>query len=343
MAARPREAASAQAAVPKKQASRLLIAAVAVGVVAVFGLTALSGAAWWYFSQRGAPASQPPGPGGTTTSPSASTPPAVTTPAGHGAAEVPQTATPPVLQPAGDVTPSPAAQTGIVPGAGAALTPSQAPPTQGGGAAAPATTPAQPSAPPPPPPAPPAPPAAGPVAAVTPPAADAAVKPPAADAAVKPPAAPPAAGRPSGAPVETGVVPSTAARPGVTQDTVSSFASREAGRGYDPSAASSVQAAVSRINYVLEQYVKALVNADAQAIREFRPSLSPGESALMRARQLKVRLEDVRVEVNGAEATARCRRRVEGTSESGAPMQEDGVAVYRLVRRASGWVIADVK
>jgi ketosteroid isomerase-like protein len=100
---------------------------------------------------------------------------------------------------------------------------------------------------------------------------------------------------------------------------------------------------VSRINYVLEQYVKALVNADAQAIGEFRPSLSPGETALMRARQLKVRLEDVRVEVNGAEATARCRRRVEGTSESGAPMREDGVAIYRLVRRASGWVIADVK
>jgi hypothetical protein len=100
---------------------------------------------------------------------------------------------------------------------------------------------------------------------------------------------------------------------------------------------------VARINYVLEQYVKALVNADAEAIREFRPSLSPAETALMRARQLKVRLEDVRVEVNGVEATARCRRKIDGTSESGAPLQEDGVAVYRLVRRASGWVIADVK
>jgi ketosteroid isomerase-like protein len=160
---------------------------------------------------------------------------------------------------------------------------------------------------------------------------------------VKPLVAPPSAGRPPGAPVETGVVPSTPARPGVTQDTVDSLASREAGRGYDTSTAASVQAAVSRINYVLEQYVKALVNADAQAIREFRPSLSPAESALMRARQLKVRLEGVKVEVNGAEATARCRRRVDGTSESGAPMQEDGVATYRFVRRASGWVIADVK
>ncbi len=138
-------------------------------------------------------------------------------------------------------------------------------------------------------------------------------------------------------------MPSAAKRPGVNQDTVDSLAGKQAGAGYDASTAASVQAAVSRINFVLEQYVKALVNADAEAIREFRPSLSPAESALMRARQLKVRLEDVRVEVNGAEATARCRRRVDGTSESGAPLQEDGVAVYRLVRRASGWVIADVK
>ena len=138
-------------------------------------------------------------------------------------------------------------------------------------------------------------------------------------------------------------MPSNAARPGVNQNTVDSLAGRQAGQGYDASTATSAQAAVSRINYVLEQYVRALVNADAEAIREFRPSLSPGESALMRARQLKVRLEDVRVEVNGAEATARCRRRISGTSESGAPLQEDGVATYRLVRRASGWVIADVK
>jgi hypothetical protein len=41
--------------------------------------------------------------------------------------------------------------------------------------------------------------------------------------------------------------------------------------------------------------------------------------------------------------TLSCRRRISGTSESGAPLQEDSVAIYRLVRRASGWVIADVK
>jgi ketosteroid isomerase-like protein len=129
----------------------------------------------------------------------------------------------------------------------------------------------------------------------------------------------------------------------VSQDTVESLAGKQTGQGYDASTAGSVQAAVSRINYVLEQYVKALVNGDTDAIREFRPSLSPAESALMRARQLKVRLEDVRVEINGGEATARCRRRIDGTSESGAPLQEDGVATYRLVRKASGWVIADVR
>jgi hypothetical protein len=148
---------------------------------------------------------------------------------------------------------------------------------------------------------------------------------------------------PSQPPVETGVAARAGARPGVTPDTVESLAGRQAGEAYDATNAASVQAAVSRVNYVLEQYVRALVNADADAIREFRSALSPEENALMRARQLKVRLEDVRVEVNGTEATARCRRKVSGTSASGAPLQEDVVAVYRLVRKAAGWVITDVK
>ncbi len=181
------------------------------------------------------------------------------------------------------------------------------------------------------------PPAQPPAATIAPPTL------PGGDVAAKPAAAPPAAIRPPGAPVESGVAAPNAARPGVNQSTVDSLAGRQAGEGYDAGTATSAQAAVSRISYVLEQYVKALVNADAEAIREFRPSLSPGESALMRARQLKLRLEDVRIEVNGAEATARCRRRIDGTSESGAPLQEDGVAIYRLVRKASGWVIADVR
>ena len=329
-------AAAAQALAPKKHTSRLLIAAIAVGVVAVFGLTALGGAAWWYYGKRGASGTQPPGAAGTTTAPPASTPPAVTTPALQGKMDAPATATPPAVQPAADVAPATAAQTGTIPAAGSAPPPGQAPPTQTGGAAVEAAVPGQPPAQP------------KPTSPVTPPATPPAVPaapstPPAADTTAKPPVAQPAAVRPPGAPVETGVVPSTAARPGVSQNTVDSLAGRPAGQAYDASTAGSAQAAVSRINYVLEQYVKALVNADAEAIREYRPSLSPAESALMRARQLKVRLDDVRVEINGAEATARCRRRIDGTSEAGAPLQEDGVAIYRLVRKASGWVIADVK
>lgn len=310
-AAKPPQPAAALAPAPKKPTSRLLIAAVAVAVVALFGLTALGGAAWWYFTQRGARGAEPSRPVGTTTSASDSTPPPVTTPSAQAKAEASSPAAPAAGPPAGDAPP--------------------AAPTQAGPPAAQAAAPAQPPSQPP----------AATLASPTPPAASA--TPPGADAAAKPAVAPPAAVRPSGASVESGVAASSAARPGVNQNTVDSLAGRQAGQGYDAGTATSAQAAVSRINYVLEQYVKALVNADAEAIREFRPSLSPGESALMRARQLKVRLDDVRVEVNGAEATARCRRRIDGISESGAPLQEDGVAIYRLVRKAAGWVIADVR
>jgi serine/threonine protein kinase len=303
VAPRPQQPAAPLAPTPKKSGSWLMIAVVAVAVVVLVGLTALGGAAWWYFTQRGAKGVEPPGEAGTTTSAPPSATPPVTTPPAQAEAEAPPPATPP----AGEVP----TQTG-------------APVAQAAASAQPPSLPTPATATSPPPPAMPA-------------------TPPGAVPAAKPPATPPVAVRPPGAPVESGVVPSNAARPGVNQNTMDSLAGRQAGEGYDASNSASVQAAVSRINYVLEQYVRALVNADAEAIREFRPSLSPGESALMRARQLKVRLEEVRVEVNGAEATARCRRRISGTSESGAPLQEDGVAIYRLVRRASGWVIADVK
>jgi serine/threonine protein kinase len=303
VAARPQPPSAAHAAVSKKPTSRLLIVAVAVAVVTVFGLAALGGVAWWYVTQRGATSAETPGAAGTTTSVPPSTPPPVTASPARTETEAPPPATPP----AGQV------------------------PTQTGAPAAQATAPAQLPSPP------------TSATATSPPPLAVPAPPSGAEAVAKPPVTSPAAVPRPGAPVESGVVPSNAARPGVNQNTVDSLAGRQAGEGYDASTAASVQAAVSRINYVLEQYVRALVNADAEAIREFRPSLSPGESALMRARQLKVRLEDVRVEVNGAEATARCRRRIAGTSESGAPLQEDGVAIYRLVRRASGWVIADVK
>lgn len=135
------------------------------------------------------------------------------------------------------------------------------------------------------------------------------------------------------------MVPGAAPRPGLSGDTVDAFKGRTSGA--DNSVAT--LAAVNRINYVLEQYVRALVNADADAIKEYRPSLSSEESALMRARQLKVRLEDLRVQVDGTDAVARCRRRLEGTSATGSRIQEDGAVTFILTRRPAGWVITDVK
>ena len=136
------------------------------------------------------------------------------------------------------------------------------------------------------------------------------------------------------------VAPGANPRPELTQETVDAFKGQTSGGASDPAA---TLAAVSRINYVLEQYVKALVNGDEEAIHEFRPTLSTGEATLMNARQLKVRLEDVRVDVNGTEATARCRRKVEGTGANGVRIQEDSAAVFRLTRRTAGWVITDVR
>ena len=130
------------------------------------------------------------------------------------------------------------------------------------------------------------------------------------------------------------------ARPGVTGETVDAFKGRTSGQGGDPAAR---LAAVNRINYVLEQYVRALVNGDAETIGNYRASLSSEESALMRARQLKVRLDELRVEVDGTEAVARCRRRLEGTSATGTRIQEDGQVTFHLTRKPAGWVITDVK
>jgi serine/threonine protein kinase len=170
----------------------------------------------------------------------------------------------------------------------------------------------------------------------TPPAA------PTATAGGAPTPAPPPARRGTQPGVETGVTaaPGAVARPGLSADTVDTFKGRTSGQGDDSVA---TLAAVNRINYVLEQYVRALVNGDTDGIHEYRAPLSPAESALMRARQLKVRLEGVRVEVNGTEAVARCRRKVEGTSATGERIEEDAVVTFYLVRRTAGWVITDVR
>jgi ketosteroid isomerase-like protein len=130
------------------------------------------------------------------------------------------------------------------------------------------------------------------------------------------------------------------ARPELSGETLDAFKGRTSGRGDD---AMANLAAVNRINYVLEQYVRALVNADADALREHRLSPSAEETALMRARELKVRLEDLRVEVNGTDAVARCRRRIDGTADSGARIQQDAAVTFHLTRRAAGWIITEIR
>jgi tRNA A-37 threonylcarbamoyl transferase component Bud32 len=291
-------------ATPKKLP---VVALIAVVVLALIG----AAAAWWYFGGRPSPAPD-------TGEPTATQ---------GEAPSVPGQAAPPT-QPAAVETAPPV---GAAAGAELATTPPGAPPStpasDAGSKAPPQATPA-PQRPPsetkPPDPQP------APAAAV--PAAN----------APRVPAAPDASGRKptTAAPVETGVSGGAEARPGVSGETVDAFRGRTSGQGGDPAAR---LAAVNRINYVLEQYVRALVNGDAETIRDYRASLSPEESALMRARQLKVRLEELRVEVDGSEAVARCRRRLEGTSATGARIQEDGPVTFHLTRRPSGWVITDVK
>jgi hypothetical protein len=304
----------------KKKTSRLLVAAIVVAVAGTFVLAGLSGAAWWWWNSRQQ---------GSVADGAREGPPAAIASVPPAAAPA-QAATAPASQPQ---APPPALNTAPETPVPQVATPVEPAPTRGQAAPPPgamSVTPVPPSARPPTTPSVPLP---------MPPAAGELPRQPAAAA----PSQKPTAASSAQPPIETGVTTGAGARPGVTQNTVESFSGRQPGQAYDADTAASAQATVSRINYVLEQYVRALVNADAGAIREYRSALSPEENALMRAQQLKVRLEDVRVEVNGAEATARCRRKVAGTSASGAPLQEDVVGVYRLVRKPTGWVITDVK
>ncbi|HEY3382029.1 MAG TPA: serine/threonine-protein kinase [Vicinamibacterales bacterium] len=153
----------------------------------------------------------------------------------------------------------------------------------------------------------------------------------------------PAAGKRGGtAPLDSGVTASQGRRETLRQDTVDALAGRS-GQAYDGSQEQSNVAAVNRINEVLGRYVQALVHGDEAVLGEVRTSLSSEESGFVRARALKVRLDGVRVEVNGTEATARCRRTVEGTSAFGTSIHEEGNAVFRLTRKVTGWMITDVR
>jgi hypothetical protein len=58
---------------------------------------------------------------------------------------------------------------------------------------------------------------------------------------------------------------------------------------------------------------------------------------------LSVRLENLAIEVNGTSAVARCRRTVEGTLASGAPVRESRNVAFGLTRQPTGWIITDVR
>jgi eukaryotic-like serine/threonine-protein kinase len=301
--AAPAAASAFPAGAAKKSSPTTLIAA-AVGAVVL--LVAAGGGAWWYSSKPS------PGPASTEAGAPAAT---AETAVPVGAPEAAPSAA--AGEPVAPSTPAPADAAGVplVPQAAGAPPPAaaeQPQPRQGSGSAAmtPAATPrAQPAVP---------------------------TSAPRTDAN----AVPAPARRGTAAGVDTGVSAVPGARPGLSQDTVDAFKGQSTGQG-DESAAN--LAASTRVTYVLERYVQVLVNGDADAIREFRPSPSSEELELLRARQLKVRLDDVRVQVNGSDAVARCRRKVEGTSASGARIELDAAVTFLLTRRPAGWVITDVR
>jgi serine/threonine-protein kinase len=284
----------------------VVLIAVLVAAVAVVGA---AGAGWWYYSH----VIRPEGPKA----------------AGQAQAVAPAPSTPVPAAPSSEPPP---------------VTPSAAPPpAQGASTQGPAAGGEQPLTAPPPATSQ----AAGPVA--HPPAAASPAPTPPADTGRAPSgkaAAPTIRQEPSGTESQgSGVspAPSELARPGLRQDTVAVLAGRDSSRGYDTSQSASDLAAVKRVNLVLGEYVDALVHGDEAAMQAVRSSLTPSEKNLMRFRRLKVRLEDVRVEVHGTEATARCRRILDGTSSLNTSIQDQGPVVFSLTRKPTGWVITDVR
>jgi eukaryotic-like serine/threonine-protein kinase len=132
----------------------------------------------------------------------------------------------------------------------------------------------------------------------------------------------------------------------LTEDTVATFSSQRSASGsgsYGAPQGGATVAAINRITYVLEQYAGALTRRDAEAVREYRPSLSSAESQLLSAQRVSVRLENVNVQVDGTSATARCRRVVEAVLDGGNPLKEQATVTFSLTRRPSGWVITDIR
>ena len=294
--------------------SMVLAAAVLVGLVALAGI---AGAGWWFLQTRG----NPPTDGGGAA-------PAVAGPAAHESAAGEAAAAPPVA-PASVPEPLPASAEGTPsadrvttePPAAAAV----ATPVSEEGVHRPAAAAADREAPPvvvpaprapaqePPPPAPPA--AHARRAEVEPPVRER----PAQRAADPPPA-----------------------RGELSAETVAALSGRQSGEA-DYSTSPGNIAAINRIKYVLEQYAQGLSRRDEGALRGLRADISAEESRLLQARELRVALEDVRVEVDGTQASAVCRRTITGTSASGGAIREQRSVVVHLARRPAGWVIREIK
>jgi outer membrane protein OmpA-like peptidoglycan-associated protein len=109
-----------------------------------------------------------------------------------------------------------------------------------------------------------------------------------------------------------------------------------------PNSAAAI-AAANRVRYVIERYVEALNRRDEAALGEVRDPISESESALLRAREVKVAVEVATVDATATAATAACRRTIAATSSAGAPIRADGNVVIHLTRRPSGWVIDEIR
>jgi ketosteroid isomerase-like protein len=129
----------------------------------------------------------------------------------------------------------------------------------------------------------------------------------------------------------------------LTHDTVATLSGQRGRSPYGNTESGATVAAVNRINWVLQQYAGALQRRDAEALREYRPSPGAAETQLLGARSVALRLETLDVQVDGTSATARCRRTLDATLESGAPLRQQGNVTVSLTRRATGWVITDVR
>ena len=128
----------------------------------------------------------------------------------------------------------------------------------------------------------------------------------------------------------------------LTRETVDAFSGGSQGGALPMDSASRV-AAINRVTWTVQQYGETLGRGDAAGFRKLRAAVTSTEASWLEAKSLKVVLEDIRVEVNGTEAVARCRRSVEGTGATGAAIREQGSVIFQLTRRTSGWVITDVR